>query len=545
MFVATAETDSDGGFSVSFTVPWDASAGPFNLVQAIDELGRRATAVHQIPPATLEVIPAQGPPGSTVEIRGTGFRPTAPLTSLTFDQFDRIDQIDRSDLRTGVGLGPDALGSFVFKLLLPEMPPGEVELSASTFDIAASSILTVIAPAESPKPTLIPQPTPTPDLSTSGPPSGGGPPDFYPPYVNTTADSDDGVCEAESCSLREAIAVAGSGGAMIPAGTYTLTLGQLTIDGSTSLIGAGVDSTIIQAATEPGVATHRVLNIERGEVNINDLTIRYGHEASEDGGGIINSGTLTLTNVSVIDNTVGGLFAGGGINNNGRLTLINSTVGGNTANTDAGITNSGTLELFESTITGNSAVGRGGGVGNFASMVVEASVISGNSAGSDGGGIYYGASSSAAIIINSTISGNTASAGGGLAWESTAGAMDLHSSTINNNSGGGVSAPVGTIGVTNTIIANNSDGDCLKGVTSHGHNLDSDGTCGLIGPGDIAGADPLLGPLQDNGGPTFSHGLLAGSPAIDAGDIADCGIYDQRGVTRPRGAVCDIGAYER
>jgi hypothetical protein len=89
-------------------------------------------------------------------------------------------------------------------------------------------------------------------------------------------------------------------------------------------------------------------------------------------------------------------------------------------------------------------------------------------------------------------------------------------------------------------------------VTSFGHNLDSDGTCltaDVLQPGDIANGNANLGPLADNGGPTFTHALLAGSDALDAGDDTVCAAepvngVDQRGVVRPQGAHCDIGAYE-
>ena len=104
--------------------------------------------------------------------------------------------------------------------------------------------------------------------------------------------------------------------------------------------------------------------------------------------------------------------------------------------------------------------------------------------------------------------------------------------------------------VKNTIIANSSPaGDCAEGrVISLGHNLDSDGTCGLTEPTDLPNTDPLLGPLADNGGPTLTHALLPTSPAIDAGScMAVDGspvTTDQRDATRPQGAACDIGAYE-
>lgn len=148
------------------------------------------------------------------------------------------------------------------------------------------------------------------------------------------------------------------------------------------------------------------------------------------------------------------------------------------------------------------------------------STISGNSAAISGGGLYNGnapgTTSSSSTITNATIKGNTAPSGGG----------------ISNDSGN-------TVTLKNTIV-----GVCNGPITSNGHNLSNTNTCGLTGPGDIQNADALLGPLQNNGGPTKTHALLLGSPAIDAGDNLGCPATDQRGVARPFSTACDIGAYE-
>lgn len=103
------------------------------------------------------------------------------------------------------------------------------------------------------------------------------------------------------------------------------------------------------------------------------------------------------------------------------------------------------------------------------------------------------------------------------------------------------------IELTNTIIAVQLSGQNCYGapVTSLGYNLDSDGTCNLTAQGDISGADPHLGPLHDNGGPTWTHALMFDSPAIDAIPTANCMLtIDQRNVSRPQEAACDIGAFE-
>jgi hypothetical protein len=81
-------------------------------------------------------------------------------------------------------------------------------------------------------------------------------------------------------------------------------------------------------------------------------------------------------------------------------------------------------------------------------------------------------------------------------------------------------------------------------ITSLGQNLVSDDSCGVAATGDVRTSTPLLGPLADNGGPTPTHLLLPGSPALDVGDGTSCPEFDQRGVSRPQGSACDSGAVE-
>ena len=126
------------------------------------------------------------------------------------------------------------------------------------------------------------------------------------------------------------------------------------------------------------------------------------------------------------------------------------------------------------------------------------------------------------------------------------GTVNLISGTFHHNDGGGMRLlGSGTLTLVNTIVANSLSGsDCSGAVTSLGHNLDSDNAWNLTDPDDLPGEDPLLGPLPDNGGPTETHALLPGSPAIDAGDDSAAPDTDQRGAPRPYGPASDIGAFE-
>ena len=332
--------------------------------------------------------------------------------------------------------------------------------------------------------------------------------------VTKTEDTSDGVCDAD-CSLREAIATATPGSIVnVPAGTDTLSLGsQLIIDKNLTLRGAGADSTIIQAATERGAATDRVLSVGHGQVAIiSGLTIRYGKTA-RDGGGIANEGTVALTNVTVNDNTA---RQGGGIYSPATVTIFSSTISNNAAQEGGGIYNRGILLLVDSTVSGNN---------------VGISVTGRDS-----------------TLINSTVSGN--GTGVDVGWDSR---VYLSYATVTNN---GVGVHVasssgahnsGRLVFGSSIVAGNG-GNCVgtssSRFSSEGHNLSSDGSCRLSAGGDLPNTNPLLGPLQDNGGPTFTHALLEGSPAIDASDDSVAPTTDQRGVPRPQGPRSDIGAYE-
>jgi CSLREA domain-containing protein len=307
-----------------------------------------------------------------------------------------------------------------------------------------------------------------------------------------------------------------------------------------------------------------------GSLSLSGTTV--SDNGTNNGGGGIYLGIGALATVS--GSTISGndAFIGGGIDNEGgSLDVIGSVISGNEADDGkggfgAGIFNAGALELVNSTVSGNTAASDGGGIysegtliqGEVAfptSLVIDSSTISGNTAvNDDGGGVL---SNGPATIINSTISGNTAGdeAGGFMLFGE--GTIDF--STIASNTaldGGGIWV-VGSLELWATIVANNSDVDCLNAdaeLASLGSNLDSDNTCELDPLlNDHPDVDPVLGALAANGGPTQTRALLAGSPAIDAvvpagGEV--CIGDDQRGVARPQNGdntgptACDIGAFE-
>jgi hypothetical protein len=319
-----------------------------------------------------------------------------------------------------------------------------------------------------------------------------------------------------------------------------------------------------------GVYNDGTLTVSSSTLSGNSVNSRdYG----ADGGGIYNSGTLMVTGSTLSGNSaiVGRPGAqGGGIDNAGTLTVSNSILSGNTSNDHGGgVYNFGTLTVTDSTLSGNSAT-FGGGISNFGTLTVTGSTLSANSANisvfSDGGGIYNGGR---LTVTSSTLSGNSAWSGGGIDTIGTQ-TVTLANVTfnanralyINGNGGGlyvspfgGTAAPV----LHNTLIAGNFRGatgttrDDVSGALdpSGNYNLIGDGT-GMTGlsngvNGNQVGSantpiDPLLGPLQDNGGPTKTNALLAGSPAVNAGDPTQLGVPDQRGVIRSGGV--NIGAYQ-
>jgi hypothetical protein len=269
------------------------------------------------------------------------------------------------------------------------------------------------------------------------------------------------------------------------------------------------------------------------------------------------------SSLTIVDSTVSG-SSGVGVYNtsygSATTTILNSTLTGNYAG--GGISTSGfegftQVTVSNSTISGNSVDGGGGGIASdYSGVSIVNSTISGNSAVSGGG---IGGSNSGITVVNSTITGNSAEVGGGISVAN--GSLHVANSTLSGNSavsGGGIYNDQfqyfsSAVEISNAILNAGALGENIFNnggtVTSDGYNLSSDDGGGyLTGPGDQINTDPLLGPLQDNGGPTLTHMPLPGSPAIDAGDpnFTPPPFYDQRGpcFVRVFHGRIDVGSFE-
>ena len=382
--------------------------------------------------------------------------------------------------------------------------------------------------------------------------------------INSTADAvdasaGDGKCAVADgrCTLRAAVqeanALGGASTIAVPAGRYVLTIapvpqagsiadkeasnGDLDLNADIALRGAGVGRTVLD-----GGGIDRVLETGSGAaVEISDITITGGDSTAGNsqeidlGGGIHNKSDLTLDRVELVANKADG---GGGMFSIPRTMPVirDSLVTGNQAFEGGGLRIDSGATIINSTITGNRLRVPEEGelqrkpVGIVIPLVDE---ISGYGGGIDhrGGALLS--------IVNSTITNNAAIKGGG-----GLGAGQAYTPVSDQ-------IPLGRVELRNTIIAGNTSAagplDCRTNQVpfeSLGHNIDTDGSCFLTATGDRAKQDPRLGPLADNGGPARTQALLAGSPAIDGGDREGCPKADARGIVRPQGSACDIGAFE-
>jgi hypothetical protein len=303
------------------------------------------------------------------------------------------------------------------------------------------------------------------------------------------------VSSCSQAGLTSAISAAGNNGTVQFGADCSITLSStITLSQSVTIDGNGHAVTISggHTATVTGV---RVFIVNSSfTVTLNDLTIANGDDVDV-GGGIDNSGTLMVTNSTFSGNSAS--LGGGGILNGGNLTVTNSTFSGNSADDGGGILNGGNLTVTNSTFNGNLAGGDGGGIFNSGSLTV----------------------------TNSTFSGNTA--------------------VTPTQPGGGI-FNLGTATLANTIVANSpSGGDCFGTITDNGGNFADDGSCDFSQSSSKNNATGLnLGALANNGGPTQTIALGAGSSAIDFTTCLQT--IDQRGFLRPDDGEpkCDSGAYE-
>ncbi|WP_395690383.1 choice-of-anchor Q domain-containing protein [Nocardioides sp.] len=356
--------------------------------------------------------------------------------------------------------------------------------------------------------------------------------------VTTTADGNNGGCTPSLCTFRDAItaAEADGGTVVVPAGHYTGTMlganGVFSPDGEFTIKGAGAGKTIIDGNQLSrtfafyGQITVRGVTVTGGKAPLAGCSCGAGFE-------VRSGGALTLVDSVVAGNTAGSSSGGGiDVDSNATAVLTNVVVSGNSADDGAGIHvdpsmgQTGRLTMTNVTLFGNTATGNGGGLYVEGTVTARKVTIGQNTANGAGGGVWVKAGASVRFD-ESTLAGNGADNANGLynAGASTA------------------------VRVRNTIIADSAAADCAGSstpvLTSEGHNLERGHTCAFTGEGDLRNKDPKivsLKPAGGNGLPVFV--LASTSPAVNRGDNPSCSSTDERGLPRPSGSRCDIGAYE-
>jgi hypothetical protein len=409
-------------------------------------------------------------------------------------------------------------------------------------------------------------------LPSGAPPHPGG--CVSNPVVANNSDGGEGT-------LRQAVIDACAGGTITfgaaGRGRISLTTGPIEINKNLAIAGPGADALTIRNGAGKG-PQNNVIQVNSGNaaVILSGLTITdgyaYGNGADgypDGGGGILNSGNLTVRNAVIRNNRTPG--PGGGIESEGTLTILNSVVTGNGQSADGqlnGISQGGgiyftglSLTITDSEVSGNQADVGGGIWANYYSPVtITNSTIRDNKSVFRAGGLYVGI----ATLTNCTVSQNLVYNGpGGGIYIQNDDTLTLINTTVAYNtadSGGGISNFLGsgTVNARNSIIAENivigsSGGKDFGGtLTSQGYNLIGSNDFGMEIVGDTTGnivgtpqgpfINPRLGPLDYYGGPTQTYPLLTGSPAINAGNTATSPATDQRGAARVGAA--DIGAFE-
>jgi predicted outer membrane repeat protein len=368
-------------------------------------------------------------------------------------------------------------------------------------------------------------------------------------------------------------------------GTINLSAGELVISKPLDILGSGQNSLTIDAHDNSRIFS---VEVAAGAVLIRDLKLKNGNVASGPGGAVrfLSTGTLSIEECQIISSrTVASASHGGGIYSAGALLLKDAIIEDNSvegSNSDGGgIYAAGSIEIVNSIVRDNFARGSGGGIRAQGIVTVTNSAIIGNNTngpGADGGGIY---GFQDIVVEGSTISGNyttgqNADGGGIFAIRD----LDISHSTITDNEtqgsqaiGGGVAvlstAGTRTLAVTHSILQGNSSvplGDDMgflgAGTVAVATSYSVLGTNSVLtaaqsaaingGTGNLLNVNPLLGALQNNGGPTLTHALLPGSPAINKGNTSAAsgagGVpsSDQRGAgfARVSGGRIDMGAFE-
>ncbi len=419
-------------------------------------------------------------------------------------------------------------------------------------------------------------------------------PQGSPLHVTNCAD------DGSTGSLRDVVAAAPSGATVdlsqLACSTITLVSGDIEVRvDDLTLRGPGQDKLTIDAGHGGRAFYHH--SASTGTLTIEDVTVANGYYFDDTfvapGGCIYSGGSVVLSRVTVTGCEAVGIYSnGGGIYALGDVVLTDSTVSGNRSIGNAfkyddttqqdepqpggqggGAYAVGALTVARSTVSGNEALlengapayNRGGGLFALGPVTVVESAISGNVVtgttghGGLGGGVFSNVEDAALTITNSTISGNQADMAGGVL---SLGALDIASSTIAfNHARTGLASGVwdlhdGTASASmlnGTILANNADPANPGDADFHSYSLTIQGAANLVittsattMPPDTLTADPLLLPLADNGGPTQTHALASGSPAIDAGNNAKSLPFDQRGLpfVREANGQADIGAFE-
>jgi hypothetical protein len=335
-------------------------------------------------------------------------------------------------------------------------------------------------------------------------------------------------------SLRQALADANNGDTIdfnpaLVGQTVTLTTAELVINKNIAISGPGAD--LLTVSRDQNAAAFRILHVSAGlAVSIQGLKINNGSASQfACGGGIlVEASTLSVMNCAISDNSTDGTGGGVCVANNATVTIESSTLSGNYAGDyGGGVANSGTVTINNSTLVDNYGEFTGGGILNDGgSLTVSNSTLTGNGTQLHGGGLWNGGN---AVITSTTFSGN------------------------NGQTAGAIVNRLGTLEMKNSVLTRGDVGPNIVNdsgtVTSLGYNLsDDDGGGVLTGPGDQISTEPLLGALQDNGGPTFTHALLPGSPAIDTGDpkFTPPPFHDQRGLGFDRvvNGRIDKGSFE-